>query len=88
MSARCWRASVPSPRSTARLAGAGACFAVNERNREGQPGPGDGRVSGIVSISAGYRRSDCWLTRITWNRVVTRYNRDTDVIQAGLGYRF
>ncbi|MBR8065882.1 hypothetical protein KDX32_22695 [Burkholderia ambifaria] len=34
------------------------------------------------------RISDRWLTRVTWNRVVTRYDRDTDVIQAGLGYRF
>lgn len=69
-------------------AGAGAYFTVNQRNLQGQPGPGDGAVSGIVSISASYRLSDRWLTRITWNRVVTRYDRDTDVIQAGLGYRF
>ncbi|MPV59390.1 hypothetical protein CFB46_01810 [Burkholderia sp. HI2761] len=69
-------------------AGAGAYFTVNQRKRDGQPGPGDGRFSGIVSISASYRISGRWLTRITWNRVVTRYDRDTDVIQAGLGYRF
>lgn len=69
-------------------AGAGGYFAVNQRTREGQPGAGDGRLSGIVSISASYRLSDRWLTRITWNRVVTRYDRDTDVIQAGVGYRF
>ncbi|OMG75469.1 hypothetical protein [Burkholderia ubonensis] len=69
-------------------AGAGAYFMVNERTLEGQPGPGDGRLSGIVSISASYRIFDHWLTRVTWNRIVTRYNRDTDVIQAGLGYRF
>lgn len=69
-------------------AGAGAYFTVNQRNFSGQPGPGDGTVSGIVSISASYRLSERWLTRVTWNRVVTRYNRDTDVIQAGLGYRF
>ncbi|MBN3790873.1 hypothetical protein [Burkholderia sp. Ac-20353] len=69
-------------------AGAGAYFTVNQRNVQGQPGPGDGGVSGIVSISASYRLSDRWLTRVTWNRVVTRYDRDTDVIQAGVGYRF
>ncbi|MXN74982.1 hypothetical protein GR157_09525 [Burkholderia sp. 4701] len=69
-------------------ASAGAYFTVNQRNFSGQPGPGDGAVSGIVSISASYRLSERWLTRVTWNRVVTRYNRDTDVIQAGLGYRF
>ncbi len=69
-------------------AGAGGYFTVNERTLAGQPGPGDGRLSGIVSISASYRFSDRLLTRLTWNRVITRYNRDTDVIQAGLGYRF
>jgi hypothetical protein len=26
--------------------------------------------------------------RATWNRVVTRYSRDTDVLLGGVGYRF
>ncbi len=69
-------------------AGAGAYLTLNERDIRGRPGEGDGRVSGIVSISASYRFDDRWLARVTWNRVVTRYDRDTDVIQAGLGYRF
>ncbi|EXI99380.1 outer membrane insertion signal protein [Burkholderia pseudomallei] len=69
-------------------AGAGAYLTLNERDIRGRPGKGDGRVSGIVSISASYRFDDRWLARVTWNRVVTRYDRDTDVIQAGLGYRF
>ncbi|KDB07989.1 hypothetical protein LIG30_2970 [Burkholderia sp. lig30] len=69
-------------------AGAGAYLTVNQRNFRDKPGPGDGGISGIVSISASYRLSDRWLTRVTWNRVVTRYDRDTDVIQAGIGYRF
>jgi hypothetical protein len=25
---------------------------------------------------------------VTWNRVVTRYSHDTDVILCGIGYRF
>ncbi|WP_425127983.1 hypothetical protein [Burkholderia gladioli] len=68
-------------------AGAGMYIAVDQRNIRGND-IGDGRLSGIVSISASYRLSERWLTRVTWNRVVTRYDRDTDVIQAGLGYRF
>jgi len=69
-------------------AGVGAYLTVNQRNFRDKPGPGDGGISGIVSISASYRISDLRLTRVTWNRVVTRYDRDTDVIQAGIGYRF
>jgi hypothetical protein len=68
-------------------AGAGMYVAVDQRNIHGSD-TGDGRLSGIVSISASYRLGRRWLTRLTWNRVVTRYDRDTDVIQAGLGYRF
>lgn len=68
--------------------GAGAYFTIDQRNIHDEPGPGDGRIAGLVSMSASYRISRRWLTRITWNRVVTRYNRDTDVIQAGVGYRF
>ncbi|GAB7539302.1 hypothetical protein BGC_55260 [Burkholderia sp. 3C] len=68
-------------------AGAGMYVAVDQRDIRGVS-TGDGRLSGIVSISASYRLNDRWTTRVTWNRVVTRYDRDTDVIQAGIGYRF
>ncbi|WP_157874822.1 hypothetical protein [Paraburkholderia atlantica] len=33
-------------------------------------------------------RSDIGAGRVTWNRVMTRYSRDTDVILGGIGYRF
>lgn len=46
------------------------------------------RWSALMSISASYRLGDHWLTRLTWNRTVTGYDRDTDVILAGVGYRF
>lgn len=46
------------------------------------------RWSGLMSVSASYRLGDHWLTRLTWNRTVTGYDRDTDVILAGVGYRF
>jgi hypothetical protein len=53
---------------------------------------GDRRISGLVSVSvsvsASYRLGRCWLTRVTWNRVVTRYDRDTGMVEAGAGLRF
>jgi hypothetical protein len=42
---------------------------------------------GVVSVSASYQLGQRWLTRVTWNRIVTRYDRDTDVIEAGVGLR-
>jgi outer membrane scaffolding protein for murein synthesis (MipA/OmpV family) len=49
---------------------------------------GDGILSALVSISASYRITHSWSARVTWNRVVTRYSHDTDVILCGIGYRF
>jgi hypothetical protein len=49
---------------------------------------GDGILSGLVSLSASYRFTEHWAARVTWNRVVTRYSRDTDVLLGGVGYRF
>lgn len=43
--------------------------------------------SGVGSVSASYQLDQRWLTRVTWNRIVTRYDRDADVIEAGVGLR-
>ena len=32
--------------------------------------------------------SDQWLARVVWDRVVTNYNRDSDVFLLGVGYRW
>ncbi len=69
-------------------AGIGPYVAITQRNDLPQNQTGDGRVSGLISVSASYRLGQHWLTRVTWNRVVTRYDRDTDVIEAGVGLRF
>lgn len=45
-------------------------------------------LSGIVSIDADYFINSRWLVNATWNRIVTSYNRDTDMFLLGLGYRF
>jgi hypothetical protein len=42
---------------------------------------------GIGQLS-GYRVGEHLLTRVTWNRIVTRYDRDTDLIEGGVGFRF
>jgi len=70
--------------------GAGLYYAVRQNSEPDITGDNDAddRPAGIISVAASYRLGDHWSTRVTWNRIVTRYNRDTDVILAGLGYRF
>ncbi|SAL35253.1 hypothetical protein AWB64_03478 [Caballeronia sordidicola] len=68
--------------------GAGPYIAITQNDDLPDNRTGDGRVSGLVSMSASYRFGKNWLTRLTWNRVVTRYDRDTDLIEAGVGWRF
>jgi hypothetical protein len=66
--------------------GAGFGFYLAEdRLREQHSG---GFISQIVSITASYRLSRHWLIRSTWDRVITDYDRDTDIFLAGIGYRF
>ena len=45
-------------------------------------------LAGLVTISAGYRITPEWALRFTWNRVVTDYNRDTDVFLIGPSFCF
>lgn len=68
--------------------GAGAYAAVHRPDGAQGGIAGDGIFSGLVSITASYRLTPHWSARLTWNRVVTRYSRDTDVILGGIGYRF
>jgi hypothetical protein len=68
--------------------GAGAYAAIHHGESDQNPGTGDGILSGLVSMSASFRMTQNWSARVTWNRVVTRYSRDTDMFLAGIGYRF
>jgi hypothetical protein len=45
-------------------------------------------VSALVSVTASYAITPDWVGRLTWNRVATRYDRDSDVVLFALGYRF
>jgi hypothetical protein len=50
----------------------------------------DGRqaLSGLMTLTGSYRFHPDWNLRTSWNRIVTNYDRDTDVILGGVGYRF
>ncbi len=55
--------------------------------------PLDNRRGGNQTLVFGARcpialSSPCWGIRLTWNRVATNYNSDTDVLLGGLTYRF
>jgi hypothetical protein len=60
-------------------------YSAGDRLREERSG---GFFSEIVSITFSYRISSRWLIRGTWDRVITDYDRDTDVFLGGIGYRF
>jgi len=45
-------------------------------------------LSGIMTLTGSYRFHPNWHLRTSWNRIVTNYDRDTDVILGGVGYRF
>lgn len=60
-----------------------------DRNRDSATGDGgDSALSWMITASAAYRLSQRWDARVSWNRISTNYNRDTDVILFGAGYRF
>jgi hypothetical protein len=69
-------------------AGAGPYVAITQNDGLPSNRSGDGRISGLVAVSASYRLGAHWLARVTWNRIVTRYDRDTDLVEAGVGLRF
>jgi hypothetical protein len=69
-------------------AGAGAYFSMSHYHNLFSSADDDRFVSGIITLTGSYRLTPHWALRASWNRVVTDYERDTDVILAGLGYRF
>ncbi len=47
-----------------------------------------GFLGEILSITASYRLGPHWLIRGTWDRIITDYDRDSDIFMGGIGYRF
>jgi hypothetical protein len=66
--------------------GLGPYFATTRLRRSDSQDPS--RVAALVSVTAAYAITPSWTGRMTWNRVGTTYDRDTDVVMLGLGYRF
>jgi hypothetical protein len=46
------------------------------------------KLVGALSLTARYRFTSHWAVSATFNRIITDYNRDTDVFLGGLSYRF
>ena len=44
--------------------------------------------SPIITLTASLRFGRAWTGRVLWHRVASRYDRDTDVVLLGVGYRF
>lgn len=63
-------------------AGAGVYVDIDRNRHHGS------RVSGIVGVTGSYRMTPHWGLRVIWDRVVTSYDRDSDIMLAGIGYRF
>ena len=45
-------------------------------------------LSALISPTLSYRWSEHWLARLTWNRVISDYHRDADLVLLGIGYRW
>jgi hypothetical protein len=64
--------------------GAGTYIAVDDERED----RGGSFASGIVTLTASYHLGQRWVARFSWNRIVSKYDRDSDIILLGVGYRF
>lgn len=67
--------------------GTGIYAGVDQKKSLEGAGP-NAFAAGIVSTSASYKLTDNWSARLTWHRALTSYNRDSDIVVAGIGYQF
>ncbi len=65
-------------------AGAGCYYAFDRK----EGALHDGSIAGIISATTTYRFRSHWLVRATFSRVMTDYDRDSDVLLIGGGYMF
>ena len=68
--------------------GAGVYFALDHYSDTSFSKGKSRALSAIATFTGSVRLTPHWQVRTSWNRIVTNYNRDTDVIMAGIGYRF
>ncbi|MDR0292222.1 MAG: porin family protein [Elusimicrobium sp.] len=68
-------------------AGLGAYITLSAHDTDDSAGASD--LAAVITMSGAYRLSAVPLSlRFSWNRVITSYNKDTDVIMGGIGYYF
>ena len=68
--------------------GAGPYIPIDKRRKPESGKDDDPTVAGMITMSAAYQIRPPWLIRISWNRIVTNYDRDTDVLLGGIGFHF
>lgn len=68
--------------------GLGMYVALDTRYQPGTGEDEDETILGLITPTISYRFAGPWLVRLSWNRTVSRYDRDTDVILIGIGYGF
>jgi hypothetical protein len=67
--------------------GVGPYWAVDtHRTRDGTDTGGS--VSVLLTMSGAYNFTRHWFGRVSWNRVMTSYDKDSDIYLGGIGYRF
>lgn len=85
LSPQVWLQEQLTPRLSVGV-GLGPYFATKKLHRS--DGEEASSVSALVSVTAAYAITPAWTGRLTWNRIGTNYDRDTDVVLLGVGYRF
>jgi len=68
--------------------GSGPYIPIDKRRKPEFGKDDDPTVAGMITMSAAYQIRPPWLIRISWNRIVTNYDRDTDVLLGGIGVHF
>jgi hypothetical protein len=68
--------------------GVGAYWYFDQKNPPAKPILRDQTLAALLSPTVAYRFTPHWQARLTWNRVLSNYDRDADVILLGLGYRW
>lgn len=68
--------------------GAGPYIAIDTYKVHGDAEATGARVAALLTMSASYNLTRHWLARASWDRVLTGYNKDSDIFLGGIGYRF
>lgn len=68
--------------------GAGPYIAIDTYKVHGDTEATGARIAALLTMSASYNLTRHWLARVSWDRVLTGYNKDSDIFLGGIGYRF